>query len=447
MLTTTSVSSSASTSGAWSANPNATRIVLWLVSCCLGLGTCATVHGVPIPFCQQNMIVEEWSGKTMGPIDYVVKVVAAPESDLQPVQAEVSESLDRINRRMSTYLPDSEISRFNATSSTDWFPVSGEVAALVQRAQEISQDTDGAFDITVKPAVERWNFGANRQHSAPPDKAEIEELRQRIGFRNLQVRLDPPALKKSVPELQIDVSAIAKGYAVDVVFEVVKKAGFSRSFVEIGGELRTGGTKPDDSPWIVGVEKPLPDIREIQSKVAVRDAAMATSGDYRNFRIVEGKWLSHTIDPKTAEPVDDGLSSVTVIASDCLTADAYATALMVAGPSLIEKLEQQNMLIMTIKRQGPEFAVAHSRQFPFVEQSAAAPVGRTTVFLATLGIFLLVVLAMAVGAMAGNRPIQGSCGGLAARTNPDGSTSCSLCQKPTSECPDRQNLEATADKT
>jgi thiamine biosynthesis lipoprotein len=229
-------------------------------------------------------------------------------------------------------LPDSEISRFNAFESTGWFEVSPETAKVLATARQISEQTDGAFDVTVAPLIELWGFGSSGRMKEPPADEQLQALADQIGWEKLDVRTDSPALKKSHPELSANLSAIAKGYGVDAVAENLERLGIESYLVEIGGEIRVKGTKRDGSVWIVGVESPVESTREVKHAIPLTDAALATSGDYRNFIEREGKKYSHTIDPRTLKPIEHSLASVSVIAETCMEADALATGLMVMGP-------------------------------------------------------------------------------------------------------------------
>lgn len=274
----------------------------------------------------------EITGRTMG-TTYSVKLAGLP-AGLTPaaLQAGIEARLERVNAVMSTYRADSDLSRFNASRSTAWFPTSAELVDLVTRARAISAMSQGAFDVTVGPLVNLWGFGPDAQAFAPPDARAIEEALRRVGYEKLAVRAAPPALRKARPDLYVDLSAIAKGDGVDKVAELLDQRGVGAYLVEIGGELRAKGVKPDGRPWRVAIERPDAATRAVYRVVPLRDAAMATSGDYRNFYEHEGRLYSHTIDPATGRPVDHRLASVTVVTPDCATADGLATALMVLGP-------------------------------------------------------------------------------------------------------------------
>ena len=205
-------------------------------------------------------------------------------------------------------------------------------------AQKINEDTDGAFDITVAPLVNAWGFGF--KNGVNPDEKAIDSLRQVVGFQ--KVRLEDGKILKADPRVMLDCSAIAKGYGVDVVANLLRKIGIKNFMVEIGGEVVTSGVNPDRHPWRIGVTKPTDDSlsvnNELQTVINVTDKAMATSGNYRNFYYKGGRKYAHTIDPKTGYPVQHSILSATVITDDCATADAYATSFMVLGMEKAKKI-------------------------------------------------------------------------------------------------------------
>ena len=269
-----------------------------------------------------------FSGPTMG-TSYSIRYYGGPESEA--LQPQVNDLLAKINRQMSTYDPESEISRFNRSGEQDWFNVSRETADVVSLALGIAERTAGAFDPTVGPAVNLWGFGPDGRVVEAPSAEAIAAALTRIGYHNLEVRPEPPALRKKLPELYVDLSAVAKGYASDAVTELLESAGVVASMVEIGGEVRTRGTKPEGKPWQIGIEQPNDRDRRIREKLPMKNGALATSGDYRNFFSQDGVRYSHTIDPQTARPVRHSLATVSVWAETCAEADAVATALMVLG--------------------------------------------------------------------------------------------------------------------
>jgi thiamine biosynthesis lipoprotein len=394
-------------------------------------------------------------GTTMGVVRYRVLVVSNEPTDAEKskLKSTVSTTLSRVNDLMSTYQDDSDVSRFNRTESTDWFDVDSETATVVNRAQEISQLSDGAFDITVGPAVQAWNFGAGKGEFEIPTEKTIEELKQNTGFGLIEVRLSPPALKKSNPKAGIDLSAIAKGYAVDAVAAALENLGYKRLMVEVGGEVFAAGERASGGAWRIAVESPnamgKPFGSSLAKYVEVLDTGIATSGNYRNFEMHQGVRYSHTIDPRTCRPVTHNLATASVVAKNCMTADALATAVMVMGEAGGHELcESLNCELFTMVRNGEELSQQSSENFPVFElpveddpeaKIVAASSTKTgpsiwPTFLAALVVFGLMILAMSVGAIFNNRPVQGSCGGLANMTNEDGDEVCGVCSKPTTDC-------------
>ena len=273
------------------------------------------------------------SGATMGTYYRVNAVVNPDDPSKEELHNSIQKTLNHINRLMSTYLPDSEISQFNQSNQTDWFPVSDDTAFVVDNALKIFHQSDGAFDITVAPLIELWGFGRAKGRPAPPTALEIEAAMRHVGSDHLEVQLDPPSLRKSDPKLQIDLSAIAKGFAVDQITIMLEQSGIDNCLVDIGGEIRALGRKPGNNPWMVGIESPNPDEEAIQRTLPLDNRALATSGDYRNYLEFEGKRYSHEIDPRTGYPIEHDLVSASVMAGNCMTADAWATALMILGPA------------------------------------------------------------------------------------------------------------------
>ena len=232
---------------------------------------------------------------------------------------------------MSTYIPDSEISRFNRFERISPFSVSQPMLHVVKESLRVSTLTKGALDITVAPLVRLWGFGADKQTATVADEKKIKALKKRIGYKKLIVKTEPPTLSKRYPELTIDLSAVAKGYAVDQVGLLLEKKGLTSYLVEIGGEIRTSGFKQDRTPWIVAIERPIAGDRVIQQVLSMGNNSMATSGDYRNYFEKDGKRFSHLIDPGAGKPIEHRLASVSVVHKSCMTADAFATAFMITG--------------------------------------------------------------------------------------------------------------------
>ena len=243
-------------------------------------------------------------------------------------QADIEKVLAEVDASLSPFNDTSIITHVNRNEDVVLDNLFLDVFRL---AQKINEDTEGAFDITVAPLVNAWGFGF--KNGVNPDAKTIDSLRQVVGFQ--KVRLENNKVVKFDPRVMLDCSAIAKGYCVDVVANLLRKYGIKNFMVEIGGEVVTSGVNPERMPWRIGVTKPTDDSlsvnNELQTVINVTDKAMATSGNYRNFYYKGGRKYAHTIDPKTGYPVQHSILSATVITDDCATADAYATSFMVLG--------------------------------------------------------------------------------------------------------------------
>ncbi len=304
------------------------------------------------------------NGPTMGTA-YTVKFSDLPSGvSAQDIQGGIERILKRINDRMSTYLEESELSRFNKRQTTEWMEVSRETVAVIREAMRTSRLTEGAFDVTVGPLVNLWGFGPTPGGETIPSDAEIREALRKVGYAKIHTRFSSPAIKKDRPDMQIDLSAIAKGYAVDQVAEYLDKSEVSNYLVEIGGELRAKGKNAKGVAWTVGIEKPLANQRVVHQVLHLKDRAMATSGDYRNYFKQNGRRFSHTIHPRTGRPIEHQLASVTVISSSSMVADALATGLNVMGPEVGYKLaEQERIAALFIIRERDSFFERATSEF------------------------------------------------------------------------------------
>ncbi|WP_234824194.1 FAD:protein FMN transferase [Bremerella cremea] len=289
--------------------------------------------------------IETIRGETMG-TTYSVRAVIKRElpNQLKNLQKEVDSLLAEVNRQMSTYDPQSELSRFNQAPAEKWVPVSTELLHIIDDAQSISDATKGAFDVTVGPVVNLWKFGPDKDRKHFPTDQEIAEAKKLVGYQQVKTHYELLAVQKSQGNVYVDLSAIAKGYGVDVVFQLLKERGLTDFMVEIGGEVRATGLKPNGEPWQIGIELPTEKAGEYDEIVGLHDKALATSGDYRNFFMHEGERYSHTINPLTGRPVEHDLASVSVLHDRCAMADGWATALLVLGPDAGYNLAEQQKL-------------------------------------------------------------------------------------------------------
>ena len=310
--------------------------------------------------CDRSAPTAKINGLTMG-TGYRVEWVGAPEKiNISQIKELIDQRLKKINALMSTYDPDSQLSQFNRSRRTGWHAVDKELAQLVKQALLISRQTAGAFDITVGPLVNLWGFGPHQSEFQLPAEAEIDAALGRVGYQHLQARLAPAALNKKRADLYVDLSAIAKGYGVDEVAKILDSFAIENYMVEIGGEVKAMGAAAHGNAWRIGIETPAAQNnirgntggRNIQAVIALNNAGIATSGNYRNFFRYAGKQYSHTIDPRTGYPVKHNLGSVTVINTSTALADAWATAFIVLGAEQAFSLSgTMNLAVLLITRE------------------------------------------------------------------------------------------------
>lgn len=302
-----------------------------------------------------------FNGPTMGTW-YNVKVQGLPQG-LSPdgVKAEIDSVLNDINQKMSTYIDNSEVTLFNRAPVNKPFAVSAETLKVLKISQQVYQQSNGAFDITVGPLVNLWGFGPGFKEDAIPTEKQIQTLLETVDASAITLNSDSLVKSKAVA---IDLSAVAKGYATDQVANRLQALGISRYMVEVGGEIRVGEPKVSGGKWKIAIEQPISYERAIQKILSVERVAVATSGDYRNYFEKEGKRFSHTIDPRTGMPVQHGLASVTVIHESCAYADAYATALTVLGPVEGLKLAKRlNLAVYMLVKTASGFEVLQTEAF------------------------------------------------------------------------------------
>ena len=309
------------------------------------------------------------SGPTMGTSFAVILAEAELEhSHLEALQAQIDAELQAVNDEMSTYLPDSTISSFNAAEAGVGVAVEAELLAMVELSRELSEASEGAFDITVGPLVDAWGFGPDPQTRTEPSSEQLAALRERVGLAKLNIQAEPPQLAKTVAGLRIDLSAIAKGHGCDRIAGLLDAEGLTNYMVEIGGEVRVRGHNPGGEPWKIGVEKPTATAGEgrvVQQLLRVSEVAVATSGDYRNYWEKEGVRYSHTLDARTGRPIEHRLASVTVVHPDSAAeADGWATALNVLGPEEgLAVAEAEGIAAYFLIRSGEGFEAKASSAF------------------------------------------------------------------------------------
>ena len=300
-------------------------------------------------------------GETMG-TTFSVKFITTESVDISEIETEINNLLKDVNQQMSTYIPNSELSLFNKSTDTNWINVSQDLALVFSEAIRISELSEGKFDITIAPLVNLWGFGPQNKPETIPTTKEIDALRNFVGYKNINVRLSPPSIKKQHPMVTCDLSAIAKGFGVDKVSEFLNSKGIYNHLVEIGGELRASGKKINNN-WIVGISSPSQS-GTIQEKISLNNLSMATSGDYWNYFEENGVRYSHTIDPQTGKPITHNLASVTVVANNCMLSDALATAIDVMGPKLGYNFAVKNELkVYYIVKEENKFSSFFTAQF------------------------------------------------------------------------------------
>ncbi len=276
-----------------------------------------------------------WGGSIMGST-YTVQVVDKQLTDksFADLQQRVDGTLQTLNSELSTWLPDSAISRFNTSTSTEPFAVSEAFAEVTRLSLEISQLSSGTFDITFSPLFDLWGFGRNGPKRVP-DEAEIAATLARCGYQHLSVP-SSTSIQKTLPGLQIVLNAIVPGFAADQVTALLRHSGYTNTYVDVGGETMVQGLNAEGRPWRLGIETPIYDAApgaELEAVVHLTGKALATSGDYRNyFRDANGQVFAHIFDPRTSRPAITKVASVSVIANSAALADALATTLFVMGP-------------------------------------------------------------------------------------------------------------------
>jgi thiamine biosynthesis lipoprotein len=277
------------------------------------------------------------SGTTMGPITYTVKYLSKTGDNYQP---QIDSVLEGFNQSLNHYRPNSEVSLFNQDS--EFVFASPYFYPVLEKSQEVFEATDGAFDPTVSPLVNAWGFGPEKREH--PDSARIDSLRRVVYFHNIEFNKEKVWKKKK--GIKLDFSAIAKGQGVDVIVEYLQSKGLENIFVEIGGEVRCEGKNENNENWRIGIVNPANlEPEAMYGTIQLENESMATSGNYYNYIEENGQRIVHTINPKTGYPVISNLLSASIVARDCMSADAYATACMVMGLEKSEKLlvEDENL--------------------------------------------------------------------------------------------------------
>ncbi|MDP5144413.1 FAD:protein FMN transferase [Rheinheimera baltica] len=307
------------------------------------------------------------NGSTMGTY-YVVKFYPETKVDAVDLQQQIDIELELVNDLMSTYRPESELMRFNRHEANTEFTLSTQTYTVMSEAIRLAKQTGGVLDVTVGPLVELWGFGAHGRIEHAPVPSDIEQARTVVGFDKLT--LTNNGLIKSVVGLAVDLSTIAKGYGVDRVAEILQQNGINNYLVEIGGEMRIKGSKPEAQPWKIAIEKPVSAERNVQRILQTGDMGVATSGDYRNYFEEDGIRYSHLIDPRSGKPIQHRTVSATVLHPSCMTADGYATAINVmSSEEAIAFANQYNIAALLVVKTDDGFKELVSDAFkPFLTE-------------------------------------------------------------------------------
>ncbi|GLS28133.1 FAD:protein FMN transferase [Marinibactrum halimedae] len=285
------------------------------------------------------------------------------DAALDKLEKDIIDRLAFLNSTYSTYIPDSELMRFNRSPVNEWQPVSEELYGVLTLSQSVYEVTHGAFDTTIGPLVNLWGFGPQKRNAFPEESAILSALAE-MGFEHVELRENPRAARRT-KDVFVDLSAIAKGFSVDEISDLLTRDGYQNHLVEIGGEIRTKGRNKRHQPWRLGIESPNVFQGGVQRAVNVENAAIATSGDYRNFFMKDGVRYSHTLDPRTGRPITHNLASVTVIESRAGFVDAIATAFSVMGEQeAMQVCEQHQLACFFLTREGEgQFAESQSSAF------------------------------------------------------------------------------------
>ena len=306
--------------------------------------------------CQKGQEEAELSGVAQGTTYHIKMVLSSPDLKLDDLHKAVEETLADIDVKLSNYREDSEISKLNREKTTQWLPVSKEIADLLAIAKVVSANSNGCLDLTIKPLFDLWGF--SKHEMKVPEQNDIVKALTHVGMDKIELDQGQSRLLKKDPEVGIDLSSIAQGYSVGAVANLLEAKGIQNYMVEIGGEMKVKGRKANGDEWRIAIEKPTPFSREVQKIIAINQVngeAVTTSGTYRNFFEENGKVYSHIINPKTGKPVDHNLLSVTVLHDDPTWADAWDTALLCMGEDEgYQAAESNHLRVLFIYHDGKE---------------------------------------------------------------------------------------------
>lgn len=330
-----------------------------LLAVALLLAGCDDGRSPPAP---QAQVLE---GKTMGTF-WRVSLAGVDPARAASLREKIQAQLNADDELLSTWKNDSALMRFNRSQSTSPWPVSEAMSDIVTLALRIGAKTDGAMDVTIGPLVNLWGFGPDKQPQKTPDQAQIDAAKAQTGLQHLTVqnRAGQQWLQKDLPTLFVDLSTMGEGYAADHLARLMEHEGISRYLVSVGGALASRGLNPQGLPWRVAIQKPTDQENAVQAVVDINGHGISTSGSYRNYYELDGKRLSHVIDPATGRPITHKLVSATVIAPTALEADGWDTGLMVLGPEKARSVAlEQGLAVYLISKEDKGFSVWMSPQF------------------------------------------------------------------------------------
>lgn len=304
-------------------------------------------------------------GRTMGTFWRISLADVAPERK-ESLQKAIQQRLDEDDHQLSTWKTDSVLSRFNQYRGSDPQPISDNMADIITLSMRIGQKTAGAMDITVGPLVNLWGFGPDKQPVTSPTQAQINAAKALTGLQHLRVsqRAEGAYLQKDLPGLYIDLSTVGEGFATDHLARLMEQQGINSYLVSVGGAVLTRGKNAQGQPWKVAIQKPTDKENAVQAVVDLQGHGISTSGSYRNYYELDGKRISHVIDPTTGRPIQHKLVSATVIATTALEADGWDTGLMVLGEEKAKALAlRENLAVYLIEKQDDGFTTWMSPQF------------------------------------------------------------------------------------
>jgi thiamine biosynthesis lipoprotein len=368
---------------------------------------------------------------------YTIKVIpGAPGVTADALAGVLDTVTARVNDRLSRYVPGSELDRFNKHGAGQPFPLSPDLQAMLDMSREVHALSGGAFDPTVAPLVRLWGFNDGQPLEHEPATDLLASTRALVGLDKV-TSPSPGVAVKAAAGVELDLSGIAKGYAVDLVAEGLDALGASSYMVEIGGEVGCKGEGPGGGPWRIGIQSPTDD-SNLQRVLGINNLSLATSGDYRNGYVVDGKYISHTIDPATGRPVGHGLASTTVLDPSCARADALATALTVLGPDKALALcERLGIGAYFMVHDGQQLRYSESSAFARLTAPPQAPPNQPPqaapfwVFLIGGLVFLVAVALISIGGILGKRtPLKRHCSEVMCEVSPEGERrQCSCCSQ------------------